>query len=133
MPRATTRIASLKAAAKKRRQFDAREYLKIATADEITRRTGIEHEFEYMFAKPDRQWRSDVAWPDVKVGLEINGGIWQMGRHNHPAGYLKDLEKNNGYAVRGWLLFQGPWSWIEDGRLIPMIVQAINSRLQGAN
>ena len=46
-----------------------------------------------------------------------------------PAGYLKDLEKGNGYAVRGWLLFQAPWNWIEDGRLIPLIVSTINGRL----
>lgn len=129
MRRATTKKQTASAVVKKRKLFDKREYLKIATADEITRQTGVGYEFEYMFAKPERQWRSDVAWPEAKVALEINGGIWQMGRHNNPAGYLKDLEKGNGYAVRGWLLFQAPWNWIEDGRLIPLIVSTINGRL----
>jgi hypothetical protein len=36
---------------------------------------------EYVFAPP-RKWRFDFAWPDIKLAVEINGGIWNNGRDN---------------------------------------------------
>ena len=58
---------------------------------------------EYRF-HPTRRWRIDWAWPDWKLGVEIEGGIFKAGgsRHNRGAGYRKDLEKYNELAVRGW-------------------------------
>ena len=50
-----------------------RDALKLTVAEEISRRTGEEYFFEYRFARPDRLWRSDVAWPRVRVALEIQG------------------------------------------------------------
>ena len=37
---------------------------------------------EYRF-HPDRKWRSDFCWPaeDVRLFVEIEGGIWTDGRH----------------------------------------------------
>lgn len=32
------------------------------------------------------------------------------------ASMLGDMEKGNGYAQRGWLVFHTPWEWIEGGR-----------------
>lgn len=51
---------------------------------------------------PDRRWRFDYAWPDRKVAVEIDGGVWIQGRHNHPTGYLRDMEKLNAAAELGW-------------------------------
>lgn len=38
---------------------------------------------EYRFHET-RKWRFDHAWPDRKLALEIDGGVWQNGggRHN---------------------------------------------------
>lgn len=60
---------------------------------------------EYKF-HPIRKWRIDYAWPDVKVALEIEGGIWKGGRHVRPKGYLKDMEKYNSMIMHGWLLLR---------------------------
>ena len=44
---------------------------------------------------------------------------------------LGDMEKGNGYAQRGWLVFHTPWEWIEGGRhdkraaLLEQIAEAI--------
>ena len=39
---------------------------------------------------------------EQKVAVEIEGGLWQMGRHNRPRGYQNDLCKYNAAEVMGW-------------------------------
>jgi very-short-patch-repair endonuclease len=56
---------------------------------------------EYRF-HAERRWRFDFAWPERKVAVEIDGGIWVHGRHNRASGYLADLEKLNAAAEAGW-------------------------------
>lgn len=56
-----------------------------------------EHRFH-----PERKWRFDYAWPDAKVALEVEGGVWTGGRHTSSAGFLKDIEKYNAAARLGW-------------------------------
>ena len=47
---------------------------------------------EYRYAKP-RRWRFDRAWPEQKVAVELDGGVYTQGRHTRGAGYEKDCEK----------------------------------------
>ena len=56
---------------------------------------------ELRFAPP-RRWRFDYAWPDKKIALEVEGGVWSGGRHTRGAGFLKDIEKYNEAACLGW-------------------------------
>ena len=56
---------------------------------------------EWYFAKP-RMWRFDYAWPEFRLALEVEGGIWTQGRHTRGAGALKDLEKYSEAAILGW-------------------------------
>lgn len=58
---------------------------------------------EYRFASP-RRWRFDFAWPEVRVALEVEGGVWRTGggAHSHPTGILRDIEKYNRAAALGW-------------------------------
>ena len=58
-------------------------------------------ETEYKF-HPERKWRYDYAWPDAKVALEVEGGVWSGGRHTSARGFLKDMEKYNAAAALGW-------------------------------
>jgi hypothetical protein len=58
---------------------------------------------EFYFAKP-RKWRFDYAWPAEKVALEVQGGIWTGGRHSRGAALLKEWEKLNTAAAKGWRL-----------------------------
>ena len=59
--------------------------------------------FEYRF-HPVRKWRMDIAWPEHRIALEVNGGYWLAGggRHNRGAGRIKDDEKMNHAAMLGW-------------------------------
>jgi len=56
---------------------------------------------EYVF-HPTRRWRLDFAWPDVRLGLEIQGGLFVHGRHTRGAALRREHEKLNELAVAGW-------------------------------
>ena len=60
---------------------------------------------EYRFAPPHR-WRFDYAFADLKIAIEIDGGVFTNGRHVRGAGFKKDMEKFNAAAVRGWLVLK---------------------------
>ena len=55
---------------------------------------------------PTRRWRFDFCWPEKRVALEVDGGVWTRGRHTRGAGWLKDTEKLNEAACRGWRLLR---------------------------
>ena len=71
----------------------------------LKNQTGLEPVKEYRF-HPVRKWRFDYAFPDYKIAIEINGGVWKAGRHNRGQGYINDLEKLNNAAALGWLVLQ---------------------------
>ena len=58
-----------------------------------------EHRFH-----PVRKWRFDFCWPEQKLALEIQGGLFVKGRHSRGASMLKDYEKFNAAASMGWRL-----------------------------
>lgn len=60
---------------------------------------------EYRF-DPKRRWRFDYAWPDQRVAVEVNGGVWSKGRHVRGTGYIRDMEKLNEAQVAGWIVLQ---------------------------
>lgn len=58
-------------------------------------------EFEHRF-HPSRAWRFDYCWPDQKLAIEVDGGIYTGGKHGRGAGIEKDMEKANHAAALGW-------------------------------
>lgn len=61
----------------------------------------IEHRFH-----PVRRWRFDYAWPEHKVALEVEGGIWTGGRHTTGKGFEADIEKYNTATADGWRILR---------------------------
>ena len=78
-------------------------------------------EREYRFC--DRLWRFDYAWPDQKVALEVDGGVWLKGggRHTRGSGWLKDTEKLNTAASLGWRLLRTTPDGLHDLETIALI------------
>lgn len=55
---------------------------------------------------PTRKWRLDYAWPDVRLAVEIEGGVYTNGRHTRGHGFVKDMEKYNALTELGWRLLR---------------------------
>lgn len=70
---------------------------------------------EYVFAAP-RKFRADYAWPEQKILLEVDGGVWTGGRHTRGGGFLSDHEKGNLAAMLGWRVFKTTPSDFNKGR-----------------
>lgn len=49
-----------------------------------------------------RKWRFDFAFPDKRVALEVQGGLFTGGRHSRGPALLKEHEKLNAAACAGW-------------------------------
>ncbi len=56
---------------------------------------------EYKFC-PDRKFRFDMAYPEEKIGIEIDGSVFAMGRHTRGVGFINDCRKLNLAATLGW-------------------------------
>lgn len=64
-----------------------------------------------------RRYKADFYWPQHKMVLEVEGGIWTGGRHVRPQGFLGDMEKYNLYAYHGYVLYRCAPQHLHDGTL----------------
>ena len=83
---------------------------KLAREYEMFRRklsafSGCEIEPEHVFYQ-GRRWRLDFAIVDLKIGIEIEGGVWTNGRHTRGNGFIEDMEKYNAAATLGWVILR---------------------------
>lgn len=53
-------------------------------------------------ADDPRRFAFDYAWPDVKLAVECEGGVWSKGAHGRGSGILRDMEKQNLAVLNGW-------------------------------
>lgn len=94
------------------------------------RAAGIQEPVRELPHIPGRRFRLDFAWPDHKIGLEVQGGIWTRGRHSRGTGQLGDMEKNNLGIIHGWRVFQCP-PGAEAKTILDFIAKAIKESNQG--
>lgn len=88
---------------------------------------------EYAFAREaGRRWRFDWAWPDARVALEIEGGLWTGGRHTIGKGFLQDLEKYNEAQLYGWIVLRCVPSTLCAAATFELVRRGLNAhRLSG--
>lgn len=86
-----------------------------------------EHRFH-----PVRKWRFDIAIPELRIAVEINGGIWNAGRHTRGAGQLKDYEKFNAATELGWSVFQYGPNQVRDSSASLQVAQFVRLQLHSA-
>jgi len=72
----------------------------------IKNNPGIPDPVEEFKFHPARKWRIDICWPNEKLALEIEGGVWTNGAHIRPSGFMKDKEKYNNLSVLGYGLLR---------------------------
>ena len=77
---------------------------------------------EYRFAPP-RRWRLDFAWPEQKLALEVEGGVWTGGRHTRGSGFIGDMEKYNALAMMRWYLLRVTPTQIKSGEAATLVAK----------
>lgn len=81
---------------------------------------------EYRF-HDKRRWRFDFAWPEKKIAVEIEGGVWTGGRHTRGAGFIADAEKYNTAALLGWRVLRFHGQAIKSGEAINVLQGALQA------
>ena len=90
------------------------------------RYSGLKPVYEFRF-HPVRKWRFDAAFVEQKLAVELEGGIWVGGRHNHPIGFLKDIEKYNAAAILGWRIIRITGQHVKNGEGLKWVMEALKS------
>jgi hypothetical protein len=79
----------------------------------------------------ERLFRFDRAIPRLKIGIEVEGGIFAqrtVSRHTTGAGFQEDLVKYNLAALGGWLVLRYSTNMINSGEAAVQIADAVRLR-----
>lgn len=76
-------------------------------------------------AIPGRRFRWDLAWPDRRLLMEVDGGGFISGRHSRGKGMESDAEKQSLAVVAGYRVLRCTPRHIEDGSAVRWIREAL--------
>jgi len=82
-------------------------------------------EREYRFAPP-RRFRADFAYPERKLLIEVEGGVWTRGRHTRGKGFQDDCFKYNLAVEKGFRVLRFTGEMIKDGSALGVIEKVLN-------
>jgi len=74
---------------------------------------------------PKRQWRFDLAWPERRLAVEVEGGQWRGGHGG--SRFELDIEKYNAAALANWTVIRVTPRMVEDGRAADVIARALDT------
>ena len=86
-----------------------------------------------------RGWRLDFAWPERKLAVEVQGGIWRKykvkrkdgevvdlpGAHALPSNIERDIEKHNALTLQGWALILVTPKMIRAGEALNLVEEML--------
>lgn len=70
---------------------------------------------------PGRRWRADFAHGPSRTLIEIEGGVWNHGRHTSPKGFMADAEKYLAATLAGWTVLRLTAPMLKEDRIRPII------------
>lgn len=85
---------------------------------------GLKPELEYRF-HPTRRWRADFAFPEQRVLVEFEGGVYTRGRHVRGKGFEKDCEKYNTAESMGYHVLRVTRRHVESGKALQWIEECV--------
>ncbi len=78
---------------------------------------------------PGREFRFDFAWgPELKVAVELQGGVHSGGRHVRGKGYENDAVKSALAQALGWIVLYVTPGQVQSGEAVRLISGALKSR-----
>ena len=75
---------------------------------------------------PTRRWRADLAWPDLRLLVEVEGGTFVRGRHSRPVGMRTDAMKYNAALLLGFRVLRVTSDMVKDGSALDVIQEAVD-------
>lgn len=96
---------------------------------------GVEcYQFKFALAM-ERHFRADLAWPDYKLLVEVQGGIWRQdeagraaGAHSHPIDLERDIERMQYAALLGYTVLPVIPREVKSGHAIDLIQRVLVKR-----
>lgn len=88
-------------------------------------------EAELRFAAPARDWRFDLAWPDRKLAVEVEGVSAGRSRHQSIDGYQEDCAKYAAAALLGWTVLRFTQTQVAAGWPLALIERVFYSNHTG--
>ena len=83
-----------------------------------------EHRFH-----PTRKWRLDFCWLEIKLAVEVEGGVYVKGRHTRGASFEADAEKYAEAMLMGFRVLRVTPRHITNGKAIEWIGRALQCGL----
>lgn len=78
---------------------------------------------------PVRRYKLDFGWPDLKLGIEIEGGIWNYSAsHTSASGIKRDIDKHNLAIQSGWTVVRADSTMVKSGDALALIADLYRSR-----
>jgi very-short-patch-repair endonuclease len=108
---------------------------------EVARSVGLQRAIDEYRFDPVRRWRFDIAWPDWKVALEVEGAVMRYrtrpdgtreyigGRHTRGEGAVRDMEKYDTAAIDGWCVIRCTWRQVDRLDAARQVIDAIRRRM----
>jgi very-short-patch-repair endonuclease len=72
-----------------------------------------------------RKFKCDLAWPERKLCIEVDGGELMRGRHNRAAGMASDCVKQNLLVLAGWKTLRFTGQQVKDGSALAVVREAL--------
>jgi len=72
-----------------------------------------------------RRFRIDFAYPSIRLGIEVDGGIWNRGAHIRPAGRESDMLRDATLMLNGWTIMRFSSKHIYNGLALEIIVAKV--------
>lgn len=82
---------------------------------------------------PSRKWRFDFAFPEQRVAVEIDGGLFIQGGHTRGAQALKDMEKRNDALVMGWAVLRVGPQHVKSGEALAWLTKLLDAAQRRAS
>ncbi len=82
---------------------------------------------EFPFAAP-RRYRADFAYPDARLLIEVEGGVYSGGRHTRGTGYTEDARKYNLAVLLGYRILRFTAEMVRDGTAVAVIEEALREQ-----
>lgn len=76
-----------------------------------------------------REFRADYAWPEYRLLVELQGGIWmQSAGHAHPQNVLRDMAKAQYAALFKWFLLPVSTDQVKSGEAVDWLQRVLIAR-----